>query len=270
VALTQTQTRQLWAGDNKNRILSNLIDGYGGAVVLLTITAPGADVLPWDGERVEREAARAWNVSAPKQWSAMHRRLAVVVGRLGLKPNLLAYVWAFQKRGVLHLHLALGAETVAESYAAKVYGQLLKGDRATSDPLRVAGVKGPADLGRGWAKESGFGFVDVQPMRGGAKGLASYLAKYVCKDGVNGRPELAETVDHPDVPARPIYVSRQLTATTRCTMRNLRLRRYFWRAATCRQAGLVTCDYAEDMAARGLKVRAGRLFKPLSQRRRGP
>ncbi len=45
---------------------------------------------------------------------------------------------------------------------------------------------------------------------------------------MSGRSELAETVDHPDVPARPIYISRRLTAKTRCTMRNLRLRRYYW------------------------------------------
>jgi hypothetical protein len=248
----------------------NLIDGYGGEAVLLTITAPGAEVLPWDGDQVERQAARAWNLAAPKQWSAMHRRLAVVLARCGLKPNLLAYAWAFQKRGVLHLHLALGAQTAAEAYAAKVYGQLLKGDRERSEAARVAGKDGPVDLERGWAKEWGFGFIDVQPMRRGSRGLASYLAKYVCKDGVSGRPELAETVDHSDVPARPIYISRRLTGATRCTMRNLRLRRYYWRAWACRQTGLLTCEFAEDLAARGMKVLGGRLVRPLSEPRRGP
>ncbi|HEY0226773.1 MAG TPA: hypothetical protein VGC05_10350 [Mycobacterium sp.] len=130
--------------------------------------------------------------------------------------------------GRVHLHLALGAESVQEAYAAKVYGQLLKGDRQKSARLRVLAARGPELLECGWAKEWGFGFVDVQPMRHGSKGLARYLTKYVCKDGVSGRSELAETVDHPDVPARPIYISRRLTAKTRCTMRNLRLRRYYW------------------------------------------
>jgi hypothetical protein len=138
----------------------------------------------------------------------------------------------------------MAADTPQRRHAAHRYTQLLKG---------------------GLAVEWGFGFVDIVMGQAGSKGLAAYVAKYVCKEGEHGRPELAETVAHVDVPSRPVYVSPKLTAVTRCTMRNLRLRRYYWRAPTCRQAGLVDCAYAEDLWSRGIRVEHGRLV-----RSRGP
>jgi hypothetical protein len=237
----------LWAGDTRTRLLANLIDGWGKDVALLTVTAPGQKALPYgDDGKVAESIAHAWNVGAPAQWSNMHRRLRRRLARSGRNPPLiLGYVWAYQDRGVLHLHLALAASTPAERWAARGY---------------VAALKA------GMAEQWGFGFVDLREGRAGSRGLAAYLAKYVCKVGASGRPELAETVDHADVPKRPVYISARLTRGTRCTMRNLRLRRYYWRAETMRQPGTADCWYVEDLWSRGFTVKDGRLVRPA----RGP
>lgn len=234
---------ELWAGDTRIRLLMNLIEGHGGQVSLLTITAPGRAALVHDESgQVRADVAHAWNQCAPAQWSQMNRRVRYRLRRCGVPvPRLLGYIWAYQVRGVLHMHVVLSADTELERIANRSY---------------VAALKAGA------AREWGFGFVDLVDARAGARGLAGYLAKYVCKQGASGRPELAETVAHPDVPARPVYLSPLLTATTRCTMRNLRLRRYYWRAGTMREAGKADCATCEDMWQRGIRVEGGRLRKP--------
>lgn len=86
----------------------------------VTITAPGADVLPWDrsmcghgvgecsgplGCRVGRVDAARWNASAPQRWSwfvtALRRELGVDVQFGGS--------WEGQDRGVLHRHSLMRA-----------------------------------------------------------------------------------------------------------------------------------------------------------------
>lgn len=233
----------LWAGDSRVRLLANLIDGHGGDVAMVTITAPGSEVFDHDqAGHVDRHQAEAWNKGAPAQWSRMHRRAQYLLFRsVGRRASVLGYVWAYQRRGVLHVHVALGADTPGEKAAARAYVALLKG---------------------GLAHEWGFGFCDLTMAYAGSRGVASYFAKYVCKEGRGGRPELAETVAHADVPPRPIYLSNRLTARTRCTMRNLRLRRYFWQAPTMRQAGMAECWYVEDLWQRGFRVEHGKLARP--------
>lgn len=213
---------------------------------MVTITAPGSEVFDHDqGGVVDRAQGQAWNRSAPGQWSRLHRCVQQRLRREPAGPaQLLGYVWAFQRRGVLHLHVAIAADTPRRKRAAERYAATLKG---------------------GAASEWGFGFCDLSMAYAGSRGVASYFAKYVCKDR-NGRPELAETVAHPDVPRRPIYLSTKLTARTRCTMRNLRLRRYYWQAPTMRQAGMAECWYVEDLWERGIRVEHGRLARPA----RGP
>jgi hypothetical protein len=227
---------EVWAGDQRIRLLSNLIDVFRGRVAMLTITAPGADVLPWVHGQVVRDVAEAWNRAAPAQWSQMHRRARIALARAGLPvPRLLGYVWAYQRRGVLHLHAVLADESVADRLANARYVQLLKS---------------------GLADEWGFGFVSLERGKGwGPKGLASYLAKYVCKEGADGRPELAHTVAHPDVPPRPVYISRDLTGLSRVTMRNLRLRRYYWRGRVgLPVGGPQSCTHVERLWSWGYRV----------------
>lgn len=232
----------LWAGDSRVRLLANLIEGHGRDVAMVTITAPGSEVFDHQEGDVDRTQGHAWNVSAPAQWSRMHR---CAQHRLAKTPSgrahLLGYVWAFQRRGVLHLHAAFAADTPARKRAATLYVRLLKA---------------------GLAREWGFGFCDLTMAYAGSRGVASYFAKYVCKESASGRPELAETVAHPDVPRRPIYLSTKLTARTRCTMRNLRLVRYFWQSRDVKEVGLVTWAEAEWLWNEGWRVDADELQPP--------
>ena len=82
----------------------------------VTLTAPGADVLPWDRDRctheegvacsgallgcvVEAEAAARWNGSAPQRWSWFVLYLRREIGKLEFFKT-----WETQERGLLHLH----------------------------------------------------------------------------------------------------------------------------------------------------------------------
>ena len=80
----------------------------------VTLTGPGADVLPWDREacghrpgecsgeigcKVERVAAGAWNATAPQRWSWFMTALRREVGDVQFGGS-----WEGQKRGVLHRH----------------------------------------------------------------------------------------------------------------------------------------------------------------------
>lgn len=81
----------------------------------VTLTAPGADVLPWDvsacshapgvacsgalGCVVDRDAAARWNGSAPQRWSWFVTYLRRELGALEFFKT-----WETQQRGLLHLH----------------------------------------------------------------------------------------------------------------------------------------------------------------------
>ena len=95
----------LWAGDQRRKLFENLAVYEGESVVLLAVTAPGADRLPWDeshcrplgdhrhsgslGCRVHPVAAREWNQSASDRWRRLHRRAYQAVRRHGVRCTLL-------------------------------------------------------------------------------------------------------------------------------------------------------------------------------------
>jgi hypothetical protein len=247
-------------------LLQNLNDGYGKAVDMVTITAPGREALPHvEGEDgrlvVVEDAAEAWNLAAPAQWSGMWAVAKYLLRRRGEEaPLLLAYVIAYQRRGVIHYHLAFAADTPARKAANRWFVGLLKGTAAAA---ALFGAR-PGTLERktvsrdGLAAEWGFGFVSLEAARYGSAGVAGYFCKYVAKDGENGRPEITETVQRVEVGRRRVvYVSAKLTARTRCTMRNLRLRRYYWHAPSYR--GERDCAEFEIMHRRGYRVSFGRM-----------
>lgn len=255
----------LWAGDVRVMLLQNLNDGYSGAADMVTITAPGREVLPHtagDGGRfvVRADAAREWNLAAPTQWSAMWGAAKYLLVRRGVEaPLLLGYVIAYQRRGVIHYHLALAADTPGRQ-ANRSFIAVLKG---TAAAVATFGAR-PGTLERksvrpgGLAAEFGFGFVSLEVARHGSAGVAGYFCKYVAKDGESGRPEITETVQRVEVGRRRVvYVSSKLTARTRCTMRNLRLRRYYWHGK-----GPQDCVLVEENWRRGYRVQFGRIVKP--------
>src|SRR5215210_5955995 len=116
------------AGDEWRKLHDNLV-AYGGAVVLVAVTAPGADDLPWDanvcgndnhrhsgpaGCRVHEDAAYAWNVTASARYARLFKAATVSADRLlrrgkyrGRMPRRVAVVWSEQARGVWHVHEAL-------------------------------------------------------------------------------------------------------------------------------------------------------------------
>jgi hypothetical protein len=195
------------------RIRENL-RAFDGSVRLLTITAPGKVEWPW-GERAELDAVR-WNCDMWSHWKALRKAASVDAGRAskGQRSGLLVFVPELQKRGFLHLHVVLGAETPLQRRWAEAFVRYCRQNGA----------------------RYGFGRVDFDAKRGwtaARESLGGYLSKlggYVSKLG--GVRELWEDADKTgQLPARCFYVSRRLTSRTGLTMRASRLRSR-WRRAT--------------------------------------
>lgn len=184
--------------------MTNLL-GYGGTVWLVTVTGPGHDVLP-AGDTAARDE---WNRTAPARWSELHRRAQQASRRAGWAVNLLGYAWQLQKRGVLHVHLVLGANTHYEHAAARRY----------VDELRAR------------TREHGFGFVDAVD-RDGKSGksrmmephrAAGYLSRYLSDSS-----QFMEALSMRNRPSRLVWITPRLTRATLCTRRRLRRVRYLW------------------------------------------
>lgn len=191
---------------------------------MVTLTAPGADVLPWDralcrhpasercggarGCRVAAADARRWNRTADRRWSLLWDAAAQAVRRRHGPGalRLLAYSCELQRRGVLHWHFLLGVGSARERGAAHHL------------------IENIARL----APSYGYGHVDRKAARAERAGVlaAWYAAKYMSKESLAGG--IGELVLSGDAPARPVYVASRLTVRTRCTMRNLRLKRAAW------------------------------------------
>lgn len=235
----------LWAGDWRVVVFRNW-ESYDGQVQLVTLTAPGEELLPWDrdhcthdddvecsggrGCRVQREHAWLWNTLAPKRWTKLHRRVSQWVRRKwGPHLEILGYVWQYQKRGALHLHVVVGLRTPIARHCAHKYQE------------RLAEV----------AHEYGFGFVDRKWSSARGQRVAAYLTSYLLK-GHGERAQVQETVLHTDAPGRLVYVSRQLTTRTHVTMRAQRRRRHLFVIRRRVEAGELWIDQATgELVPRG-------------------
>lgn len=213
---------RIWAGDVRVKLFENL-KVYGGNVKLMTVTGPGeAGGLSWDedacrhlgphthsgllGCRVHQAPGEAFNRRAPSWWTALHNEAAQAAHRLtGARPRLLVRIWEMQKRGVLHVHLVVGAGSLQERRSADVYQGELH-DRAA---------------------KHGFGFVDRKDEVREAMAAAAYLASYFVK-GKGKKATLQESVTVKGMPRSIAYVDPRLSRRSGITMRSLRLRRYAW------------------------------------------
>ena len=241
----------LWAGDQRRKLFDNLGAYEGGSVVVLAVTGPGADHLPWDerhcsalgehthggprGCRVDRLAARVWNETASERWRNLHRQVHLAVRRHNVRPRLLARVFELQRRGVLHVHPVLGFKTPAERHAAHLYAKYLFA----------------------LAPRYGFGHTERKLQTRSAKRVAAYLSSYFVS-GKRGKLSLQESVMSPEMPHSIVWVSTELTRRTGVTMRELRFRRFVWFIASksgapldeareiARQAAAGTLDLATD------------------------
>jgi hypothetical protein len=121
---------------------------------------------------------------------------------------MLGRVFELQRRGVLHVHPVFAFGTPAQRAGVHLY------------------LKHMVEL----APQYGFGFVDrkIEPMV--ASAAAAYLSSYFVT-GKSRKPSLHESVMSPAMPRSIIHISSRLTTETRCTMRELRYRRFVWRCA---------------------------------------
>jgi hypothetical protein len=182
------------------------------------------------GCRVRRDAAVSWNKAAPEQWRALHRRARQAASRYAQQVGcsswgVLARMWEFQARGVLHVHVVLPMSTPREQLVSRVYAEQLRA---------LAGAYGFGNVHLG---ERGTDGKTLSLM--GSQKAARYLASYIAPiDGRSGKLSLTETVRHRDVPGQLLYVSRRLTQESGCTMRSLRRRRRaWWLARDCARLG---------------------------------
>lgn len=110
------------------------IGALGGSVVMLSLTAPGADRLPWScaknhkhagssGCRVKADYADAWAAAAPENWKRLRdaARWRVKAAGLPTAALVLQRVWEPQQRGVPHLHIVAGARTPLEREAVEYF-----------------------------------------------------------------------------------------------------------------------------------------------------
>jgi hypothetical protein len=110
-----------WARDNSRRLRQNL--QMVRIAVMFSITAPGADVYPFDrsvcghepgvrcsgriGCRVNGGVAAKFNSTAGKWWRELNRVAKLRADRsTGYRGKLIARVWEKQKRGLAHVHVS--------------------------------------------------------------------------------------------------------------------------------------------------------------------
>ena len=227
--------------DQAERLRVNLA-AWDGKTCLVTLTAPGRDVLPWDtskcrpgrhrcsgkrGCRVHWLAAADWSSDLTVRLGAL---IKVARERTRRKHGgtaavtVLAYVCEAQQRGVFHPHIVLGYRTAA--------------DRAALDTFRSALAEARGEYGFGTGEGS---FDGGMPDRFSARDAARYVSKYLRPDGAKTSfVPLLEAINritprNPDngrlkYLLRPVFVSPKLTKLTGVTMGFLRFRRWVWHA----------------------------------------
>lgn len=217
------------ANDEYRKFHENIRE-YGGRVVLVAVTAPGASVLPWDhdaclvegehkhsgklGCKVVRDLADEWNEGASEEYAKLWKAATIAADRWVRRvfgsdvrlPRRVAVVWSEQRRGVWHVHEALPAGTRVEKEWSK---------------LVVAYVHRNSH-------RYGWGQVDRNPLREGAKFAGEMTARYLARNAASYLSE--NTRESHGLPGRSLrsYVSRRLTTRTGATMRNLRRVRYLY------------------------------------------
>lgn len=223
-----------WVAMHSAKMRENL-GALGGPFVLITLTAPGADVLPWACDRrhkhegakgcqVDRQYAREWADQAPANWKKLRDSAKKAVKRADFDPVTLVIerVWEPQKRGVPHLHVVAAARTPDELAAVEHFH---------------------AELRR-LAPENGFGpqLHITKPMA--AAEAARYLAGYLLGRSKK-KGSIRENLDDPLMPRSLIWEATAIASLsehkrmvawrkrlglrrgTGVTIRMLRLARWF-------------------------------------------
>jgi len=127
----------------------------------------------------------------------------------GFRGKLACRVWEKQKRGLAHLHGVISVESPAHRRWAEAYITAL----------------------REMAPRYGFGFVDGWHKVGRRFWPGVQAAAYLSSCFVGGKSSkmsITENARAGDLPRLVVFVARDLTALTGCTMRNLRNARRLW------------------------------------------
>ncbi|HLW79628.1 MAG TPA: hypothetical protein VKU44_08525, partial [Terriglobia bacterium] len=227
--------------DQGERLRQNLA-AWDGKTCLVTLTAPGVNVLPWDvskcrptahvcsgslGCQVNIRTAARWNASATGRLGELLKVAREQVRRThggAARVWVLAIVFEAQKRGVFHPHLVLGYRTAADRAALDTFRETLWRKRGRSG--FGTGARGSFDAGL--------------PERFTGLDAGRYIAKYLRPDGAKGSfVPLLQAIEEvtPRNPTtgrlrqlvRPVYVSPVLTQETGLTMGFLRFRRWAYR-----------------------------------------
>jgi hypothetical protein len=233
---------RIYLRDQAERLRANLA-AWDGKTCLVTLTAPGADMLAWDtskcqsgphrcsgarGCRVHWVTAAGWNATVTKRLGELLKAAREQTRRShgsNVKVVVLAYVCEAQQRGVFHPHLVLGYRTAAE--------------RAALDTFRTALRRKRGSYGFGTGRRGSFD--EGRPERFTAKDAGRYTSKYLRPDGAKTSfVPLLMAINQimprdPDtgrlkVLVRPVYVSTTLTRRTGVTMTYLRFKRWVWMA----------------------------------------
>ena len=207
-----------WAKDWERAMRVNLTE-YGGPVMMIAITPPGVDRLPWacsrdhvhsgaKGCQIDPEAGDEWAGNCRKAWGRLRDDARIATIRaLGLKPTLLLRVWEPQKRGVPHLHIVLGMGSESEKIAAHRFVDELDCRASLHD----------------------FGYLQRKRNLMGAHDAARYLVGYLMGRSRH-KGTIRENIDHPRMPKSLIWLTPTLTKVTFCTMRRLRVMRWYFAA----------------------------------------
>lgn len=231
----------IYLRDQAERLRAN-IEAWDGKTCMVTLTAPGADVLGWDRSRcAEGEHRCSGERGCRVQWVAAATWNAKVTRRLGellkvareqtrrkhgsaARVEVLAYVCEAQLRGIFHPHLILGYRTAADRAALDTFRNTLRRKRGAYG--FGTGRRGSYDAGT--------------PERFNARDAARYISKYLRPDRARASfVPLLEAINRittrdPETGrrkglVRPVYVSTALTRKTGVTMGFLRFKRWVWR-----------------------------------------
>ena len=207
---------------------------------LFTLTAPGADVLPWDtdlcthlpgekcsglkGCRVESIYAHIFNVTYAARMARLHeaaqRHADRVTRRLGWKgelPRIVSRTRSPQRRGVDHGHTGLPQGGPVEVGWSRSYRQYVervcRRERALAPEVVWAALELEWRTGEITPGVYGFGFSHPGRAAHGAKSASTYQAR-------NAAGYQASNVK--DALRSSHYISRRITQETGATMRALR------------------------------------------------
>lgn len=224
----------MWLGDQQ-RVLRSALAAYDGLSTMITITAPGKDVLPWDtawckhgerekcsgekGCRVQHDLAVEWNTTAQNR----ARKLVNAARQFAARrygrdlPEVLVSVQQDQKRGVVHLHIAVGYRAGQRAALSAFYDGLKRN-----------------------ARRQGFGKVDLgKPGRWTEGALGGYMARYLNPSrysdsflrlmaSVAARNRERENAGEGRRVLRPVWVSSRLQREAMVSMGFERWNRQAW------------------------------------------